>query len=330
MQPSLITLNDINLARSRISGVAIHTPIVQLFEHPHSPPLYLKAECLQPIGAFKIRGAYNKIASLSVAEKANGVIAFSSGNHAQGVAYAAGTLGIDATIVMPSTAPTVKKEQTRKLGANIVEVYEGSEEDWKITAENMATERGLAMIPPFDDEIIIAGSGTAGLEICDDLPEVDLVLVPIGGGGLLSGVAAAIKLSGSKAKIVGVEPELAGDARASFRRGQIVEFKLEQTRQTMADGMRATRIGTRNFQHMQAFVDDMLVVTEKDIENSVRRITLDAGLVVEPSGAVAAAAWLFHRGKLPTAQNVVAFVSGGNIDPIVLADILRTSSPQSV
>ena len=301
-----------------------------MLEHPHSPPLYLKAECLQPIGAFKIRGAYNKIASLSVAEKANGVIAFSSGNHAQGVAYAAGTLGIDATIVMPSIATMIKKEQTRRLGATIVEVGDGSEEDWKITAENIATERGLAMIPPFDDEIIIAGSGTAGLEIFDDLPEVDLVLVPIGGGGLLSGVAAALKLSGSKARIVGVEPELAGDAYASFQRGHIVEFKLEQTRQTMADGMRATRIGTRNFQHMQAFVDDMLVVTEKDIENAIRRITLDAGLVVEPSGAVAAAAWLFHRDKLPTAQNVVAFVSGGNIDPIVLADILRRDTSRSV
>ena len=308
----------------------MHTPIVQLLEHPHSPPLYLKAESLQPIGAFKIRGAYNKIASLSVAEKTSGVIAFSSGNHAQGVAYAAGTLGIDATIVMPSIATTIKKEQTRKLGATIVEVDDGSEEDWKITAENIATERGLAMIPPFDDEIIIAGSGTAGLEIFDDLPEVDLVLVPIGGGGLLSGVAAALKLSGSKARIVGVEPELAGDAYASFQRGHIVEFKLEQTRQTMADGMRATRIGTRNFQHMQAFVDDMLVVTEKEIENAIRRITLDAGLVVEPSGAVAAAAWLFHRDKLPTAQNVVAFVSGGNIDPIVLADILRRDTSRSV
>lgn len=322
MNPALITLSDIEAARARISGVALHTPIVPLRGNLDAPTLYLKAESLQPIGAFKIRGAYNKIASLSKQEQARGVVAFSSGNHAQGVAYSAGTLGINATIVMPATAPAIKKEKTRKLGATIVEVRDGSEEDWRMVAERLAKEQGMALVPPFDDMAIIAGSGTAGLEISEDLTDVDLVLVPIGGGGLLSGVAAALKLSGNKTKVIGVEPELAGDAHASFKLGEIVEFDLEKTRQTMADGMRATRIGSRNFQHLQAFVDDMVVVTEEEIAKAMRRITFDAGLVVEPSGAVAAAAWLFHRDQLPSGQTAVAFLSGGNVDPIVLAEIL--------
>jgi len=323
MKSALITLSDIKAARARISGVALHTPIVSLRGNVDVPALYLKAESLQPIGAFKIRGAYNKIASLSQQEQARGVVAFSSGNHAQGVAYSAGTLGINATIVMPVTAPAIKKEKTRKLGATIVELRDGSEEDWRMVAERLAKEQGMAMVPPFDDAAIIAGSGTAGLEISEDLPNVDLVLVPIGGGGLLSGVAAALKLSGNKTKVIGVEPEVAGDAHASFKLGEIVEFDLEQTRQTMADGMRATRIGSRNFQHLQAFVDDMVVVTEEEIAKAMRRITFDARLVVEPSGAVAAAAWLFHRDQLPPGHTAVAFLSGGNVDPIILAEILR-------
>ena len=318
----VITLSDIAAARARIHGVAVRTPLVPLHDSPSAPPLYLKAESLQPVGAFKIRGAYNKIASLPDEEKARGVIAFSSGNHAQGVAYAARALGVQATIVMPAIAPEVKKAKTRKLGAEIVELSEGSEEDWRVAAEAMAAERGYAMVPPFDDEVVIAGAGTAGLEICEDLPDVGLVLAPIGGGGLLSGVAAAMKLNGSNAKVVGVEPELAGDARASFQRGEIVEFDLDQTRQTMADGMRATRIGNCNFEHMQAFVDDMVVVSEEEIAEAMRRITLDARLVVEPSGAVAAAAWLFRRDELPATDNAVAFVSGGNVDPSLLAEIL--------
>ncbi len=195
-----------------------------------------------------------------------------------------------------------------------------------MVAERLAKEQGMAMVPPFDDVAIIAGSGTAGLEISEDLPNVDLVLVPIGGGGLLSGVAAALKLSGNKTKVIGVEPELAGDAHASFKLGEIVEFDLKQTRQTMADGMIAMRIGSRNFQHLQAFVDDMVVVTEEEIAKAMRRITFDAGLVVEPSGAVAAAAWLFRRDQLPPGHTVVAFLSGGNVDPIVLAEILRAEN----
>ena len=318
----MITLADLQEARNRIEGVVLRTPLVPLHDGSTSEPLYLKAENLQPVGAFKLRGAYNKIASLTAEEKKRGVIAFSSGNHAQGVAYAAQALGVKATIAMPAIAPEVKKRKTRRLGAEIVELAEGSEEDWRMAAEVMAAEHGYAMVPPFDDETIIAGAGTTGLEICEDLPQTDLVLAPIGGGGLLSGVAAAIGLSGSGARVVGVEPELAGDARASFERGEIVHFELAQTRRTMADGLRATRVGAIPFEHMTAFVDDVVTVSEEEIAEAMRRIVLDARLVAEPSGAVAAAAWMFRRDRLPAGETAVAVVSGGNVEPGLLSQIL--------
>ena len=317
----MITLADLQEARNRIRGVVLRTPLVPLRDTP-SGPLHLKAENLQPVGAFKLRGAYNKIASLAAEEKGRGVIAFSSGNHAQGVAYAARALGVRATIAMPAIAPEVKKRKTRQLGAGIVELAEGSEEDWRLAAEEMAAEHGYAMVPPFDDETIIAGAGTVGLEICEDLPQTDLVLAPIGGGGLLSGVAATVKLGGSGARVIGVEPELAGDARASFERGEIVEFELAQTRRTMADGLRATRVGAVTFEHMKAFVDDVITVSEEEIAEAMRRILLDARLVAEPSGAVAAAAWMFRPDRLPAGETAVAVVSGGNVEPDLLARIL--------
>ena len=231
-------------------------------------------------------------------------------------------LGVRATIAMPAIAPEVKKRKTRQLGAEIVELAGGSEEDWRLAAEEMAAEHGYAMVPPFDDETIIAGAGTVGLEICEDLPQTDLVLAPIGGGGLLSGVAAAVKLGGSGARVIGVEPELAGDAKASFEQGEIVEFELAQTRRTMADGLRATRVGAVTFEHMRAFVDDVVTVSEEEIAEAMRRILLDARLVAEPSGAVAAAAWMFRRDRLPAGETAVAVVSGGNVEPDLLARIL--------
>ena len=320
----MITLGDIKTARQRLAGVALRTPLVH---YPDSQPdrrLYLKPENLQPVGAFKLRGAYNKIASLSAAEKEPGVIAFSSGNHAQGVAYAARALGVRATIVMPAIAPAVKVAKTRALGGQVVLLEGGGEEEWRVAAEELAAERGYVMIPPFDDETIIAGQATVGLEISEDQPQVDLVLVPIGGGGLISGVAAALKLSGSPAKIIGVEPELANDAQLSFRRGRIETLPLEQTRQTIADGMRATQVGRITFAHIQAFVDDIITVSEAEIKAAMRRMVLETRLVPEPSGAVSLAAYLFHREALPDSNLAVAVVSGGNVDPTLLADILRS------
>ena len=318
----MITLPDIESAQKRIHGVATRTPLLPYPDSESDDRLWLKPESLQPIGAFKLRGGYNKISSLADEEKRRGVIAFSSGNHAQGVAYAARVLGMDATIVMPAIAPDIKKEKTRALGATIVELSGGSEEDWRVAAEELAQREGYVMVPPFDDELIIAGQGTVGLEIFEDAPDADVVFVPVGGGGLLSGTAAALKLRGARAKVIGVEPEFADDARRSFHQGEIVEISLEDARRTSADGMRATRVGDLTFAHMREFADDIITVSEEEIAEAMRRTILNARLVVEPSGAVSVAAALFHKAEFANPQTTVAVVSGGNVDPKLLADII--------
>jgi threonine dehydratase len=318
----MISLDDIKLAQARLRGVAVRTPLIPWTGGEPDRRLYLKAESLQPIGAFKLRGVYNKIASLSEGERRRGVVAFSSGNHAQGVAYAARALGVRATIVMPEAAPRIKRERTAALGAEIDLVTGGGEEQWRARAETLARENGFVMVAPFNDEAVIAGQATVGFEILEDLPEVETILAPVGGGGLLSGVAAAVKWSRPGVRVIGVEPELANDAQISFRRGQIVELPLEQTRRTVADGMRATQVGGITFAHIRAFADDILTVTEEEIRESTRRLILEARLVVEPSGAVATAAFLFHQPELLNARVTVAVVSGGNIAPETLREIL--------
>lgn len=235
----MITLNDINAAQKRLNGVIIRTPLIQSLSSTTDRQLFFKPENLQTVGAFKLRGAYNKIVSLSEAQKKQGIIAFSSGNHAQGVAYAAKKLNIKATIVMPAIAPEIKVANTKALGAEVVLLEGGGAEEWRKAAEALAAKHHYVMIPPFNDETIIAGQATVGMEIIEDLPEVGVVLVPIGGGGLISGISAALKLSGKATKIIGVEPEIANDAQLSFRQGKIHKLPLSQTRQTMADGMRA-------------------------------------------------------------------------------------------
>ena len=285
--------------------------------------LYLKPENLQPIGAFKLRGAYNKIASLTDEERARGVITYSSGNHAQGVAYAARALGTKAVIVMPRNAPAIKREATAALGAEIVFVGPTGVER-QIKAEQLAAEHGYIIIPPYDDEKIIAGQGTAGLEILEDLPEVDLVLVPIGGGGLISGISTAIKSVKPDAKVIGVEPELAADAQASFRAGHIVKFPAEQVLSTSADGLRSQYVGTITFEHIRRSVDDVVTVSEDDIFNAVRILAENPKTAAEPSGAVATAACLFHRDSLPKSNFTVAVISGGNIDPELLKKVLSS------
>lgn len=284
--------------------------------------LYLKLESLQPIGSFKLRGAYNKIASLGADERTRGVVTYSSGNHAQGVAYAARALGVKATVVMPRTAPAIKIESTRRMGAEIVLVGPGSAER-QAKAEELAREHGFTIVPPYNDERIIAGGGTAGLEILEQLSDVELVLVPIGGGGLISGVASAIKLSGSKAKVVGVEPAIANDAQQSFRAGKIVEITAEEASRTVADGLRTQHVGPINFEHIRKHVDDVVSVSEEEIREATRRLVLGGHIVAEPSGAVTTAAYLFHREELPKANKTAAVVSGGNIDPAILAEWIK-------
>lgn len=321
----MVSLEDIQSAQRLVRAVAVRTPLVRYFPPAGADAgagqLWLKLESLQPMGAFKLRGAYNKIASLTPEERTRGVISYSSGNHAQGVAYAARALGVKAVIVMPRNAPRIKMESTAALGAEIVTVGAASAERMQ-KAEELAQQHGYVIVPPYNDEKIIAGQGTAGLEILEDCPEVELVLVPVGGGGLASGIAAAIKLSGSKAKVVGVEPELANDAQQSFRSGQIVALAAERVSSTLADGLRTQSVGTINFEHLRRYVDDIVTVTEDEIRSAMRRMAANARIVVEPSGAVTFAAWAFHAGELPASKNTVAVVSGGNVEPQLLAQIL--------
>jgi threonine dehydratase len=306
MPEALVTLAEIRAAAARIASIAVQTPLVRapfpgLSGHGTAKEIYLKAESLQPIGAFKIRGAANKILRLTPAEISRGVITYSSGNHAQGVAYAAREVGAKAVIVMPSNAPAIKRAATLALGAEIVDVGLASSERLAV-AEQLVREHGYVVVPPYDDRQIIAGQATCGLEIVASLPNVDLVLAPVSGGGLLSGVAAAVKQLRPQTKVFGVEPELAGDTAESFRTGSIVTWPAEFTSRTLADGLRT--------------------VTEAEIRAAMRAIVSVTRLVPEPSGAVAAAALLFHASELPPYTTAVAVVSGGNVDPALLAQIL--------
>ena len=319
----MITLSDLETARNRIEGVTRHTrPIAFPLCAEDPRRLLLKPENQQPIGAFKLRGAYNKIASLSEADRKRGVISYSSGNHAQGVAYAARALKVKSVIVMPNNAPVIKREATAKLGAEIVLVGPGSDER-KTKAEELAAQYGYVIVPPYNDEKIIAGQGTIGLEILEDLPEVEAVFAPVGGGGLISGVAAAIKLTNPKVKVIGVEPELAADAQASLRAGKIVQWPAEQVSRTLADGLRTQSIGDINFEHIRAYVDDIITVTEAEIRQAMQYLSANADTVAEPSGAVSVAGFIFHAHELPRTKLNVAIISGGNIEPSMLDELRR-------
>ncbi len=331
-----IALSDLHSAQSCLRGITVRTRLIEFDGCPVSRApfarevgisdptrqLYLKPENQQPIGAFKLRGAYNKIASLTKAERKCGVISYSSGNHAQGVAYAARALKVKAIIVMPNNAPAIKRAATAKLGAEIVLVGPGSDER-KVKAEQLAAEHGYAIVPPYNDEKIIAGQGTIGLEILEDLPEVETVLSPVGGGGLISGIATAIKLTNPKVKVIGVEPELAADAQASLRSGKIVQFPAEQVSRTLADGLRTQSIGDINFAHIRKYVDDIITVSEDEIRQAMKLLAGNPATVAEPSGAVATAGFLFHQHQLPGTKINVAIISGGNIEPEMLRELRR-------
>ena len=326
MTESLVSLEEIRGAAARIARIAIKTPLLRapfagLSGHGTGREIYLKAESLQPIGAFKIRGAANKILQLTADEIARGVITYSSGNHAQGVAYAAREVGAKAVIVMPSNAPAIKRAATLAMGAEVVDVGVASSERLA-KSDELVRAHGYIVIPPYDDRQIIAGQATCGLEIVEELPDVDLVLAPVSGGGLLSGVAAAVKLLKPGTKVFGAEPELAGDTAESFRTGSIVTWPAELTSRTLADGLRTQSVGKLNFAHIQAFVDGIITVTEAEIRAAMRAIVAATRLVPEPSGAVAAAALLFHGEELPAYKTAAAVVSGGNVDPSLLAEVL--------
>lgn len=333
---SLITLAEIQAAHARIAPAAVRTPLVRLTRarlrmagyselSESTPDIYLKDESAQPIGSFKLRGAYNKIAQLSPDQLQRGVITYSSGNHAQGVAFAARALGSKAVIVMPSNAPQIKRDATVALGAEIVTVGNASSER-KTRAEELAATHGYTIIPPYDDPAIIAGQGTCGIEILEQLPDVDLVLSPVSGGGLLSGVATGIKLAceaqGLKGpQIWGCEPELAADAAESFRTKTLVEWPAADTSRTLCDGLRTQSLGDLNFQHILRFVDGIVTISEAEIRSATSIILSVTKLVAEPSGAVTLAAALFHSRELPPAHKVVAILSGGNLDPALRSEL---------
>ena len=324
---SLVTIEAIRAAATTLEGVALRTPLVA-FGSP-SDRRYLKAESLQPIGAFKLRGAYVAVSSLPADARARGVITYSSGNHAQGVARAARLLGLPAVIVMPSDAPRIKRERVEADGAEVVIVGTASDERQRV-AEAMAAERSLAIIPPFDDDRIIAGQGTIGLELVADRSDLAVVLVPVGGGGLASGVAAAIKALRPEVRVIGVEPELAADAKASLERGEIVRWPSDLVSRTIADGTRTQALGARTFAHLRAHLDGIVTVSEAEIAAGVRLAAERSRLVVEPSGALGIAAMVFHATQLgldETAGAVVAVVSGGNVDPDAYREYLTAPIP---
>ena len=291
------------------------------------PRLLIKAESLQPTGAFKLRGAYAAISALSREARGAGVVAHSSGNHAHAVAYAAALLGVPATVVVPANAPPIKVEAARSLGARIVFCEPGLAARTR-TVDQLISEHGYAPIPPFDHRDVIAGQGTVGLEIAADCPDVDLVVCPVGGGGLISGVAAAVTATRPGALVVGVEPELAADARDSLRAGHRVAWPAADTQRTIADALRADQVGELPMRHMLAQVHDIVTVSEDEIRAAMRLLATGARLVAEPGGAVAVAACLFRSDELPRARRRVAILSGGNVDPALLAEVLRSDGAQ--
>ncbi len=311
----LVGIDRIHAAAERIRGVAARTPLLRWDE-----TTWLKPESLQPVGAFKMRGAYNKIATLNEFERARGVVTYSSGNHAQAVARAARLIGTRAVICMPEDAPRVKIEGVRRDGAQIVFTGPDSAERHRKALE-LVEQHSLVMIEPYDDPEIIAGQGTCGLEIVEDLPDVATVLVPVSGGGLSAGVATAVKALAPTAKVIGVEPELAADAKESLETGALVEWSPELTARTMCDGLRTNSLGPLPFVHLRAFMERIVTVSEAEIADAVRQLAILARLVVEPSGAVGMAAHL--SGRVPSVDGPrVIVISGGNVDPELYIRIL--------
>lgn len=310
-----VTLDDVQAAAERIAPYIHHTPLLEsaTLSRLTNSDFRLKAEHMQRSGSFKLRGALNKLLLLSEAERQRGVVAFSSGNHAQGVALAAKLTGSRATIVMPSDAPEVKLEATRGYGAEIV-LYNRQQEDREAIARRIAEERDAVLVPPFDDPQVIAGQGTIGLEIVAAWPELELALIPVGGGGLIAGIATAIKGLVPHAEVIGVEPAAADDARQSLAAGSIVRIAPPTT---IADGVATTAIGTLPFAIMRSLVDRIVTASEDEIMQTLALIMTRTKQVVEPTGALSTAAALYDKVDV-RGRRVVSLLCGGNLDLRVL------------
>ncbi len=318
----LVSLADVRDAAEHLDGVVHRTPVLTStsFDAVAGRAVFLKAEHLQRAGAFKFRGAYHRVGAIAAETRARGVAAYSSGNHAQAVALAAHLFGVPCTVCMPADAPRVKVEATRGYGADVV-FYDRRRDDRAAFAARVAGERGQTLVPPFDDRRIIAGQGTAALELLAEVPDLDLLVAPIGGGGLISGCAVAAKGLRPHLRVIGVETEGADDALRSLRAGYPIEIPPPAT---IADGIRTTRLGEVTWPHVQALVDDIVVVSDAEVLAAMRFLALRLKQVVEPTGAVAPAALLTARlGSAGSgARRVGVMLSGGNVEPAVLARAL--------
>ena len=330
-----VTLPEIQAAAVRIASAAVRTPLVQL----HAPNLpcevWVKVEGMQPIGSFKIRGAFNKVSQLSAEQLAAGVITYSSGNHAQGVAYAAKVKGAKAVVVMPENAPALKAARTREFGAEVVFVGAASSAR-KAKAEELAAEHGYTIIEPYDHPHIIAGAATCGLEITQQLPDVDIVIAPVSGGGLLSGTSTAVKLAAeaglcnADVQVFGAEPLVAADAKESFETRTLVEWPASRTASTIADGLRTQSLGRLNFDHILKHVNGIITVSEEEIVQAMKVYLAHSDIAIEPSGAVTLAALLYHADQLPPAKKIVLVMSGNVADPELIARLRSELAPTSV
>ncbi|MGD0036033.1 MAG: threonine/serine dehydratase [Bacteroidota bacterium] len=311
----MISFADIELAYTIVKDVVHKTPLLtsRSMNERCCNEVFLKAENLQRVGAFKIRGAYNKITSLTRDEKDRGVVAHSSGNHAQGVALAAKLLNIKAVVVMPNNSSRIKVDATQSYGAEVI-FCEDSSDDRERVAKLLQSKFGYAMVPPFDDDKIIAGQGTVMLEIAQELGSIDYLFVPVGGGGLISGCAVAAKHFFPNIRIIGVETEPANDCQQSFRKKEIVRIAPPNT---IADGMRTQSVGKRNFEIIQNYVDDIITVTDVQVIEMMRYFMQRMKIIVEPTGAVAPAA-VFHNVLNLSCKKICAIISGGNMEPSLL------------
>lgn len=314
---TLVSLQDIRAARHVIGNRLVRTPLVPAasLSAQTGARVSLKLELFQQTGSFKPRGVLNAVEALTPDERARGVISISAGNHAQALAWAATAIGVSATIVMPATAVRAKVDATRALGGEVIQ----TEEDLLATARQIQQDRSLTFVHPFDDPVVIAGAGTLGLEIAEDAPDVGLVIVGCGGGGLLSGVAAAIRAVCPNARVVGVEPAGADAMRQSLAKGEPV--RLAKT-STIADGLAAPFAGAHTLAHVQAFVDDIVIVDDAGILDAMRVLMRRARILPEPAGAAATAALLGGLLMTQPGEHVVAVVSGGNADPDLLRSLL--------
>ncbi len=316
---NMLTIDMIQEARERIGSRIHRTPVLtsRQFNEAAGKEVFFKCENFQRAGAFKIRGATNKIQSLTAAEKQQGIAAFSSGNHAQAVALAGREAGVRVLVAMPEDAPAAKVAATRGYGAEVV-FYDRQKQDREAFALDLAERERLVMVPPYDDYLILAGQGTCGLELLEDVPDLDCVLAPCSGGGLFAGVATAAKAVNSKIRCFPVEPDTADDTRQSLLRGERVSIPPPPT---IADGLRVQIPGKLTFPIVQQLAEDVLTVTDEEIVATLRFMLFRMKLLVETSGVTAAAAVMFH--KLPAdVKRVGVVLSGGNIDPDLLRELI--------